>query len=191
VQGLEFSPEAFERRTFSFHEIPFVRIQVTPIRRSAQLLPLEAYILSQKWVLPLAPASWDLAVGWRAGKRVDPRGASILCDYLDTLDSSGNLVWLSWSQSHPTLAAVLWPIIARLARERLYEIIPEIMRLAAAADAPSPQQLQTNLGQQVAQRCMVLADYYSSAGQQEYARRLAKLALEFDPEVDRDAEPVQ
>jgi hypothetical protein len=187
VEGSEFSPESFSRRSFSFYEIPLLGIQVTPVKRTAAAAPVEAYLLGQKWVAALPPAAWDLVAGWRGGRRVDPRGASALCNYLDTLDARGNLVWLDWSQTNASMAAVLWPVVARLARERLYEIIPDVMRSAAAAaeDGASLAEWQTRLSRLVAERCVVLGDHYSAQRERAYAARLYELALEFDPDNSR------
>lgn len=135
VHGQEFSPGAFQRRSFLWYELPLIGIQLTPIVRNNSTNDLEQYVTQQKWVLEqqTGPTSWDLVRGSRGGGPREVEGeAAILCAYLDSQNADKELVWLKWSKEHPELAAVLWPHVAQLAREELYIHVPRLFRLALA-----------------------------------------------------------
>src|SRR6476620_5349369 len=49
VHGLEFCPQTFERRSYSFYELPVLRIQVTGERNEDLTGPTEKYVRTQKY----------------------------------------------------------------------------------------------------------------------------------------------
>ena len=67
----------------------------------------------------------------RRGASVVATGdAQILCRYLDVDGDGGIKLWLQWSQQHPAAARVLWPSVARVARQELYVFVPDLFALA-------------------------------------------------------------
>jgi hypothetical protein len=136
VTGTEFSPQTFDRRTYSYWQLPLVRIQITQVTRVVSTGALENHLMSNAYI-PATPnqiTAWDLvkkSVGTGGESVNDPQ---ILLDYLDLEDAGGYQVWLRWSEDHPDYAQVFWPVIARLVRGNLYLYLPEFFRIARAAD---------------------------------------------------------
>ncbi len=50
IEGEEFAPAAFQRRTFHYFEVPLVHLQVWPIQRKATTNPLEQWLRSKAFV---------------------------------------------------------------------------------------------------------------------------------------------
>jgi hypothetical protein len=136
VSGREFAPSAFETRYFSFVEIPILRLQITPIRRTNHYSALAAY-LNTAALIPRVqgtPTQWHLIELRRAAVSTLPADAKLLSDFLEqpTVSGAGTayLHWHQWSLDHPEMAAVLWPAIQKLAQRELYLLIPDVFRLA-------------------------------------------------------------
>jgi tetratricopeptide (TPR) repeat protein len=112
-----------------------VHLQISPIYHDDNTGSLEKYLITNKFVTPLKNAEpvWHLVHTQRAGGRRRLGDAGILCDYFDMTDDSGQPFWLTWTKDHPQLAKIVWPIVARLARQQLYVLIPELMTLAKSA----------------------------------------------------------
>jgi hypothetical protein len=130
VSGEEFSPYEFKRRTFHFYELPFVRLQVWPVKRFDTTGDIETMLVTDKILTPQPPATprWDLVRGYRGSTAVAEGDANILCRYLDRSEPL-----LKWMSDHPKPAKVFWPIIARLAEQELYIFMPDTFELALAA----------------------------------------------------------
>jgi hypothetical protein len=57
VEGVEFSPSRFQTRHFSVHEIPWLKIQVSPIHRTTSQSSTARYLIAQSLIQPIsAPA---------------------------------------------------------------------------------------------------------------------------------------
>ncbi|MCA9138546.1 MAG: hypothetical protein KDB00_17365 [Planctomycetales bacterium] len=131
VSGSEFAPSHFETRVFSFYEIPFLHIQITPIKRKNTTGPISRQLRAKSWINPprgQAPTTWHL-VELSRGPTGTPAVAELLTSELEIRDSTG-LVWEQWNLDHPNRAAVLWPVVQRLSERELYVIIPELLLLA-------------------------------------------------------------
>lgn len=175
VSGEEFTTQGFQRRSFHYYELPIVHVQVWPMKRFDATGDLEAALVKQK-LLPASAAAtpqdprWDLVSGYRGAQLVQQGDAFILMLYLDAHDRSGNQVWLEWTNDHPELAKVLWPVVARLAEEELYLFLPDIFELARGAT--DPDALQKSIDE-------LLADKYYEFGivQQKLGRHQAAVEL--------------
>lgn len=131
VSGTEFAPSHFQTREFSFYEVPFLHIQITPIDRKNITGPVARQILAKSWInVPRGtpPVDWHLVVLYR-GPTGTPAVAGLLIDEL-ALQESGNAFWKRWNTDHPQRASVLWPTVQLLAQRELYILIPELMHLA-------------------------------------------------------------
>ena len=135
VEGEEFSPDDFTRRTFYYCEIPLIQLQVFPIVREDNTGALENHLIGKKLITPVKNEKpiWHLVRNHRAAGSSQFGDAEILCAYFDMDDESGKPFWLSWSNEHPELAKVVWPVVARLARQQLYVFVPDLMSLTKAA----------------------------------------------------------
>jgi hypothetical protein len=174
--GEEFCPDTFTRRSFFYFQIPLLGIQVTPIFRDDTTNSLENYLVAGKFVtrMPTDKPRWDLVTSLSAGSRVVRGDAEILCIYLDMADEKRRLIWQAWSDSNPESATVLWPLVAQLARQQLYLLLPELFELANAESDPKTlaQKLDRSLGRQYGR----LAEIQQKLGNRERARELQNLA---------------
>ena len=131
VSGTEFAPSHFQTREFSFYEIPFLHIQITPITRKDKTGPIARQIRANSWItVPRGqkPTNWHL-VALNRGPTGTPAVAGLLTDGL-AIESANGSFWKIWNDDHPKRASVLWPTVQRLAERELYVIIPELMQLA-------------------------------------------------------------
>ncbi|MHB0956628.1 MAG: hypothetical protein ACYC6N_00320 [Pirellulaceae bacterium] len=178
VTGEEFAPDTFERRTYVYYELPIFRIQVSSVTREKRQ-GFEQELINKNYILPTRPPKrWDLVHSSRMGGRWRQGDARILCLYLDAL-SDQTLYWLEWTKGHPQLAAILWPEIAKLARQELYLLTPELFQVAA--DATDPKRLAHQLNQVLARRFEELADMEMQLKNFQTARRFYAQALSYEP----------
>lgn len=182
AQGEEFSPDTFECRSFSYYRIPLTEIQVTAIRHYKYNSPLRDHLFRNN----LLPKSEDNAPRWNLVYRhtlTSREGivgdAKILIDFVPEFRWDIKNEWLSWTQDHPDLAAVLWPAIAELARTNLYIYVPDILELAEAAE--QPEDLAIQIDQCVAEKYYLIAEIHREQSLHESAVRYYDLVLQHDP----------
>ena len=131
VSGTEFAPSHFQTREFSFYEILFLHIQITPIDRKNNTGPVERQLRAKSWIsVPRGkqPTTWHL-VSLSRGVAATPAVAGLLIDEL-RVQSTGAPFWESWNKDYPQRASVLWPTVQLLAERELYLMIPELLQLA-------------------------------------------------------------
>jgi hypothetical protein len=139
VQGREFAPSHFEIRRFSFTEIPLLRLQITPINRVSETSGLQSYLSTSSLISRPAgqPTDWHIVELNRLGGGSTPADAKLLTDFLDTATGHypkhSQRHWHQWSLQNPKHAAVLWPVIQKLAQRELYVLIPGVFQIADAA----------------------------------------------------------
>ena len=84
VSGEEFAPDTFERRVYSYFELPVLRIQVTPVRRTVSRPQLEQTLVDSKYItINSPPRRWDFVISHRLGEKWREGDAQILSQYLD------------------------------------------------------------------------------------------------------------
>jgi hypothetical protein len=139
VAGYEFNPQTFERRRFAFFEIPLLRLQVTPLKRTGVSGPVEQSITGNNYVQPdaKAPETWHLISFHRSNYAPSPTDTQILIRYFDAENPEGGNYWQDWTIEKPQLAKLLWPEVARLARLELYVLLPPLFELAREAKDPT------------------------------------------------------
>jgi 3-methyladenine DNA glycosylase AlkC len=182
VHGTEFSPQTFERRSYSFYELPLIRKQVTAIRHDDLTGVAETFLTSKNYVATPpagAPQDWHIIVGSQGTKMFHKGDASILMQYLDSKDSADYHRWVKWSEDHPKLAKVLWPAVQRLAQDDLYIFIPDLFLLAKQAD--DPVKLQAALNKLIAAKLLFLADRLQDRHEHAEAIKLLDEAIQLDP----------
>jgi hypothetical protein len=176
VTGEEFSPISFQRRDYSFFQLPLVGWQVTPVWRDNRTPELEQQLKRRNLLARRPGASrWDAVWvvaegGYREG---DPM---ILTRYLDTRQADDKPRWLVWSDDHPKLAQALWPAVQEAAWLEAYVLVPELFELAErATDADGfQQQLATRLTQGLVE----LAEQRLEADQTQEAVRIYDALLQ-------------
>lgn len=182
VHGTEFSPQTFERRSYSFYELPVIGIQVTAIRHDDLSGTAETFLTSNKYVaVPPAggPQDWHIIVGSRGTKMFRKGDASILMQYLDSRDAGDYHRWVKWSEDNPKLAKVFWPAVQRLAGHDLYIFIPDLFLLAKQhSDAVK---LQAAIDKLVAEKLLFLARRLQGRAEHAEAVKVLDEAAKLDP----------
>ena len=194
VRGTEFAPSHFTTRSFTFWELPLLKLQVSPIQRDPVVTPVTNHLRSQGLIdVPSDPPStWHLVEIQRGVGSPTPADAEILTSYLALSRSSGStsgssdLVWEEWTRSHAAAAKVFWPVIQRLARRELYILMPEIFEIASEETRPQP--LATAIDNHLRQAYVSLATDLRDAGRPDLADSLLRdAAADFpdDRQIDR------
>jgi hypothetical protein len=182
ITGEEFAPDTLERRSYTYYELPIFRIQVSSVTRETSRGPLEQALVDKKYIsISNPPKRWDLIRSFRHGTLWRQGDARILCQYLDAQDSAQANPWLGWTDSHPDLATILWPEVAKLAREDLYWVTPDLFELAASVTEPDA--FRGDLNCVLARRYQELADIEMELKNVETAQRFQgeSLRYEFGP----------
>jgi hypothetical protein len=139
VEGEEFCPQKFTVQRFSYYQIPLAKIQITPVVFSASSrgnAALSRHLRTKRLLGTLSPQlRWDIV---RMGDISSPssRGdADILVKYLEQPGAVGSENWLDWTQNkeHEEIVRMFWPLIANLAQEQLYILMPDVFDWARGA----------------------------------------------------------
>ncbi len=191
VHGVELNPYSLARRSYFFYEIPLIRWQVRGIRREDVGSIVVDFLEQQKYLPPAktAPNVWHVVAGYRGARTVTIGDADILVRYLEAQDGDDYHIWLKWSEEHPKLAKVFWPVVSRLAQEEEYVHIPELFELAAAATDVAT--LQTSLNRKLAERLFELGQRLQEAEDHAAAKKYLDEASGLDgsnPLIKRAAE---
>ena len=177
VQGEEFCSQTFTRRSFRYLQLPLFHVQLMPVRHADTTTPLERRFVTDRYVVPdpTDPPRWDLVYSFRAVGDPVRGDAAILSAALDACDAEGQSSWNAWTDAHPELAKVLWPAIARLARQGLSSFTPELLsRARGAADA---QRLRQAIAGALARNYTQLAAIRQRLGEHTEALKLLDEAL--------------
>ncbi|MGV3483197.1 MAG: hypothetical protein ACO1RT_02130 [Planctomycetaceae bacterium] len=141
VSGTEFSPTHFESRRFTVHEIPWLQIQISPIRRTHSQTATARYLIGQSLIqrAPGPPQEWHVVELSRGGLSHSQADAKLLTDQLElyvyrhNASTTSSEFWHNWSIDQPAKAKVLWPIIQKMALRELYILMPKMFSLAIDA----------------------------------------------------------
>jgi len=207
VSGIEFCPDTFETRRFSVREIPWLEIQIMPIRRTTEQSSLARYLAAQSLLTPamLAPSTgtettgsvstapaatantttWHL-VELRRGNREPFRAdAKLLSDHINAYGILANNQttyddWHQWSLANPAKANVLWPKIQSLAKRELYILMPPLFD--AAIKSADEMKLQAWLDDYLPKNYAELVNEMRDAERREVADELLSEALREYPD---------
>lgn len=187
VSGEEIAPQTFQRRTFAYYQLPVVQLQISGITRSDSTGLLEDFLVDEKLITvanrktpPHPTIKWDLVTANRMGMIFSRGEAEILCHYLDAKNVDDKLEWVEWSEEHPDLAKVIWPVVVSVAQQELYIFVPELMELAA--NATDPVQLKQQLDQLQSEQYQRVATTQQQLGRHELAVELFTHSLDRTPD---------
>lgn len=185
VGGVEFSPDTFVRREFSYYELPLVRVRVTPVWHKDVSTSLEKRIQKNAALLPPATAAeprWHLVEMQRAGSQYT-EDAVIVCRYFDA-QGRDLARWLDWTMKHPRQAEILWPAVASVCRRQLYTFVPDLFdvanQLTVQDPLPKVQQFEAAIHAALARQYFRLADVKQALEQHEAAIELYSAGLSYD-----------
>lgn len=180
VSGEEFAPDTFERRFYSYFELPVVRIQVTPVQRIVDRPRIAKTLADNNYIANTGPPKrWDFVISRRVGETWREGDALILTRYLDTWGDRSETYWLQWTQDHPATAKILWPTIAKLALQELYLFTPDVFSLAA--EQTDPQAFESDLKRVLARKYEELAQVEVELANFPAALRFFTEALGYEP----------
>lgn len=191
VSGVEFSPDSFTQRRFTYARSPFTGI----IRGKRILKTVESDCYSLV-ALNLIPAKSTVNLRW------DLVSESLQTDDILSADFDArfltrylNYTTDNWNRNNVEKAEILWPQIAMLVRERLYLQLPSLFHFAINSPDKLPndefeQRLNKHLAEAWFQAASVtaaraLSDADSEPPQEPAtvadAKRFLEKAIEFDP----------
>ena len=181
VSGTEFSPDSFQRRSFHYYQIPFLQIQVKGINREAvnNAFGQDLVVLKKITNKNTKNNRWILVRQSNSNYRSD---AQILLDFLDASDGSSQEYWRQWTIDNDKLSDVLWPFVAKAARDDLYTIVPDIFELVH--DDSKPDQLRSDLEATLSNRYTEAAQ--AEMDQQDYRRATDLLTTAISYNADNE-----
>ena len=130
--GVEFSPDDFTMRSFDYCRLPYINWTHRGIEyknlpnSSAQILIDDGWV----GVNVRTPKRWHLvseSEGQSTFRMSADCDARFLTNYFDFTDSNGDNLIMKWTNDHQKPAKAFWPLIAEMARDRLYLPIPDLM----------------------------------------------------------------
>jgi hypothetical protein len=182
VHGMEFSPQTFERRSYSHYELPLIGVQVTAEKRDDLTTIAETFLTTNKYITPPpkgAKEIWHTVVGSHGTRRLRRGDANILMQYLDAQDAKTTHRWVKWSEDHPQLAKVFWPAVQKLAIRELYVFLPDLFELTKAHS--DPVALKSALDAELVKRLLFLARRLQDREAHAEAINVLTDALAIDP----------
>jgi hypothetical protein len=140
VHGTEFCPQTFERRSYSYYELPLVGLQITGEIHEDLTGNTEKTVTSNNYIT-VPPGGgkkdWHVLVGSRGTRLRRPGDAGILVQYLDATEIGSSLRWDAWTENHAEQAKLLWPAIQQLALQEKYVYVPDLFDLAKTIEDPT------------------------------------------------------
>jgi hypothetical protein len=134
TNGLEFSPDDFTRRRFSYNRTPYLNWVLKGESFDDRTTTLEDSLTLDGFIPTRISTTkiWHLVSdsGSSADFPSDQCDARFLTRYLDLSNNEGEYIWTLWNEDHPKCAKVFWPHVANLARNEMYLKVPDIMRFA-------------------------------------------------------------
>lgn len=183
ISGVEFSPDDFSSRTFSYNQIPLVGWVVAQKSFVDQTPTLEQLLISNKLIKPVVNKKkvWHLVS--ESGVRTPSTecDARFLMGYLRKQDESGNYFWDTWNTEKPNSAKIFWPYVAQLARDEMYLKISDVMRAGIAVTKDKPIELDNELKQIVAKAYFQLGSLDFENGNAERSKYRLGRSIEYAP----------
>jgi hypothetical protein len=180
VSGFEFAPSHFQQRQFEFFEIPWIHLQVTPIKRSSSTPDAAQYIRQNGLITvpPGQPTQWHLVSISRGLTGSTLADGQLLTRHLNLGGTTS--FWRKWSEDHPQSAAALWPIVQQIASRELYVLLPRTFELALQLGDSS--EFATLIDQLIAKEYLALIREARAAGRDELAQDLLSEAEQDHPD---------
>ena len=183
VRGVEFSPDDFSRRSFSYNQMPFTGWVVMKKVYSDETTDIEKSLTGSRLIrsVILKKKRWHLVSEF--GSRVISHqcDARFLTGYLDKYDDDGNNYWDTWNTEYPKCAKVFWPEVAELARDEMYLKVADVMRVAMSVSKDDPKPLRRELKTVLSDIYLELGALDIELGQPKRAALRLKKSVQHDP----------
>ncbi|MCA9265317.1 MAG: hypothetical protein KDA60_15760 [Planctomycetales bacterium] len=184
--GEEFSPERFSRRQFYFYRVPLLRLQLTAPERKDQTNTLERYLQSHGFLPKDSQTTWHIVEFRVSGGQTWTGDPHLLTAYLDLKDDKSNFVWLEWTENNPEMAQFLWPLVAELARDNEYALIPEVM--SRASGIYDTDEFRETVRKILIDRYLMIGRREESLNNRSRASAFYQRILKLDPDHDEARE---
>ena len=186
LHGVEFSPDDFSRRSFSYNQMPLTGWVVFKKKYENETTDLEKSLTATRLVpaVVLKEKRWHLISEFGSKVISHECDARFLTDYLDKYDDDGGNYWDTWNSDYPKCAKVFWPEVAELARDQMYLKVADIMRVAMSNSKDNPKQFKRSLSLALSDVYLELGSLDAELGRTERAKYRLKRSLEHDSNSD-------
>lgn len=180
VRGIELSQQDLIARDFSYRQLPWLRIQISPVYRE----PINSAASSVDIAKHLKPLprgksiQWDLVEFTEANRSYPPADAAILYRMLELKNANNDFIWAVWSTKFPQRAAEMWPAVQDLAKCRLYWVTPKLMELYLSGSTDSTLIPERNAILGAAAKLAI--EDLAAAGKYEAAREVFQTLRSYD-----------
>ena len=193
TSGVEFSPDDFSRRQFTYNQTPFFKWVIIGKTYTDATTTMDSSLVTGGFIKPIRNKTkvWHLISDsgtnsefYLPSHKCDAR---FLTDYIDLYNEDGDEIWTLWNQDFPNSAKLFWPRIAELARDEMYLRIPDVMRTAMAIEKDEPDKFEKQLDK-------VIADVYRELGKLDFEMQRferAKFRLEKAAKLEPTDEVVE
>ena len=161
--GKEFSPDDFTIRRFTYRYEA-----ITGKVLSGRTFTIDKggwlpNLVADKLVTPVnkKEQTWHLISdngNYFRGASADS-DARFLIDFLSLKNESLENTWTAWNSENPKLAKVLWPLIAEMARDKMYIVLGDVFSFVLNADVSKPNEFQADLQQEVAKAYLKMGKF--------------------------------
>lgn len=180
ISGEEFCPHNFQMRRFTywqprFYSKGYYKTEEYNITFAAELMATGTLPTSSQ-------ERWDLVNDNYSNPLNREFEARFLADLLNRRSSSGDLFWVAWSSDNVELAKRFWPLVSRLAVDRLYLVIPEVFSVPIRATPDlSPAAFERRLLEVTQRQLRAVRDEAAAAGLTEDVARYDQAIVDFSP----------
>jgi len=187
MHGVEFSPDDFSRRSFSYNQMPVTGWVVFKKKYEDQTTDLEKSLIATRLVRPvvLKQKRWHLISEFGSPVISHQCDARFLTNYLDKYDEDGASYWDTWNTDYPKCAKVFWPEVAELARDQMYLKVADVMRVGMSVSKDNPKRFDRSLRSVLSDVYLELSSLDAELGRLERAEYRIKRALQHGSSVKK------
>jgi len=136
VSGTEFSPDNFSMRSFRYTRLPLVGWTIRG--RRFDDIDLSVDLIQDGFITPQPIKQWHLVSEGSFSSNNQNCDARFLIQLLNLKTSSDlSSYWIEWNEKYPDHAKTFWPLVAELARDELYLVLPELVEIPIGVDRVS------------------------------------------------------
>ncbi len=131
--GNEISPDDFSQRRFSYCRAAWLPFTFVGLSQTSTTLPFVTQMNVDGLLapVPVGVKNWHLVDDNHMPADSNAYDACILSRYLEMkAEDSVTYFWEAWNTKSPKKAAIVWPLVAQLARAKRYYLIPLILDFA-------------------------------------------------------------